>query len=94
MFEEKFHQSSQQHLIKFRVRIHRTTSENLPPRGLQLGNRKSLMSVLGWDVSFQIAGQPQWVATGQLWLSSIFVDHRGISTIDNGGFWTFIGGEG
>ena len=36
------------------------------PRGLQLGNRESLMCVLGCGVSFQIAGQQQWVATGQL----------------------------
>ena len=38
------------------------------------------MRVLGWDVSFQIAGQQQWVATGHTWWASIFDDHRGISS--------------
>ena len=41
------------------------------------------MRVLGWDVSFQIAGQQQWVATGQssqLWWSPKFGDHLVFST--------------
>ena len=53
------------------------------PRGLQLGNRESSMCVLGCGVLFQIAGQQQWVATGQssqLWWSSKLGDHRVFST--------------
>ena len=50
------------------------------PRGLHMGSREPPASVLGCDVIFQIAGQKQWVATGHTWWSSIFGDHRGISS--------------
>ena len=50
------------------------------PCGLHVGSREPPASVLGCAVIFQIAGQKQWVATGHTWWSSIFGDHRGISS--------------
>ena len=38
------------------------------------------MSVQGYDASFQIEGQQQWVAAGHNWWLPKYRNHRGIST--------------